>query len=204
MVFAVFWSVATRVMRLPETMDALVEGMQAVLLACTVLVLAWTLGAMCKELKTADYLVLMLNDVMHPMFMPAAVFVVAALISFATGTSWGTMAILFPLVVPLVHALAPGDEALLLGAISSVLSGAVWGDHCSPISDTTILSSMGSGCDHIAHVRTQLPYALVVGAVSLLVGEIGVGLGLYPVWVALLLGVAILILVVRFMGTKPT
>jgi Na+/H+ antiporter NhaC len=128
------------------------------------------------------------------------VFVVAALVSFATGTSWGTMAILFPLVMPLAHELAPGDHLIMLSAVSSILTGSVWGDHCSPISDTTILSSMASSCDHVDHVRTQLPYALAVGLVSLVFGDLATGLGLYPAWVGMLLGAAALVLLLRVVG----
>jgi len=90
----------------------------------------------------------------------------------------------------------------MLGAMSSILTGAVWGDHCSPISDTTIMSSMATSCDHMDHVRTQIPYALTVGLVSILVGELGTALGLYPAWVGMLLGVAVLLAVLRFVG-KP-
>ena len=107
------------------------------------------------------------------------VWFLAAAVSFATGTSWGTMAILVPLVYPLGHQL-PVDAGLAAGtainihlaAVSAVLAGAVFGDHCSPISDTTILSSMASGCDHVDHVRTQLPYALFAAAVALVVGAV--------------------------------
>ena len=112
-----------------------------------------------------------------------------------------TMAILFPLVVPLAHELAPGDMNVMLGAISSVLAGAVWGDHCSPISDTTVLSSVASGCNHIEHVRTQLPYALLVGVVGLVFGTIPTGYGLPP-WVSLIVGAAVLIAAHRYLGRK--
>ena len=98
--------------------------------------------------------------------MPVVIFLVAAAVSFATGTSWGTMAILTPLAVPLVLEASPGNLDILEGAVAAILGGAVFGDHCSPISDTTILSSMASGCDHVDHVRTQLPYALIGGGVA--------------------------------------
>ena len=119
--------------------------------------------------------------------------------AFATGTSWGTMGILTPLIIPLANSLstgaghAPGSsvyEGVLLGCIASVLAGSVWGDHCSPIdSDTTILSSMASGCDHLAHVKTQLPYAMLTGGAAALLGFLPSAFGIGP-WPGLFLGVA--------------
>jgi Na+/H+ antiporter NhaC len=173
------------------------------LVAASILILAWALGGLCRDdLHTATWIIRALGDHLSPGLLPATVFIVGAVISFATGTSWGTMAILFPLVVPLAHELAPGDHGIMLGAISSILAGSVWGDHCSPISDTTIMSSMASSCDHIDHVRTQLPYALAVGLITLVVGELATGLGLYPGWVGLLLGMAAVVALLRLFG-KP-
>jgi Na+/H+ antiporter NhaC len=135
------------------------------------------------------------------------VFATAAAMSFATGTSWGTMAILLPLVVPLTVALGGYTDGgtdfqytILLGTISSVLAGAIFGDHCSPISDTTVLSSMASGCDHMDHVRTQMPYALLVAAVGMALGDIGTAYGL-PVWAALGGSMLLLWAFLRFWGT---
>ncbi|RZO60723.1 MAG: Na+/H+ antiporter NhaC family protein, partial [Sandaracinaceae bacterium] len=167
-----------------------------------ILVLAWSLGEVCEHLHTADYVIQAIGGWMPAGLLPALVFVIAAATSFATGTSWGTMGILFPLVIPLAHELAPADGAVVLSSVASILAGSVWGDHCSPISDTTIMSSMASSCDHVDHVRTQLPYALAVGGVSLVVGEIATGLGLWGAPVALLLGCAVLYGIVRFVG-KP-
>ncbi|MBZ0113381.1 MAG: Na+/H+ antiporter NhaC family protein [Thermoanaerobaculia bacterium] len=195
---------------LRPTMDALIEGLKSMLMALTVLVLAWSLGAITSDLHTADFIVGVTDGVLSPFFVPVLVFVISAAIAFATGTSWATMAILIPLVVPVVHRLALSGghgvdsstyHTLLLGAISSVLAGSVWGDHCSPISDTTILSSMASGCDHIAHVKTQMPYALGVGFLGMLVGDIPTAFGLSP-WVSLLVGTAVIVAGVRFLG-KP-
>ena len=141
--------------------------------------------------------------------LPVLVFLTSAAMSFATGTSWGTMAILLPLVIPLTVALG-GDAGfsggshytVLLGVISSVLAGSIFGDHCSPISDTTVLTSTASGCDHVDHVRTQLPYALLVAVIGMLVGDIPTAYGL-PNWVSLLLGCVGLWLVLRIFGKKP-
>jgi Na+/H+ antiporter NhaC len=204
-------SMAQRILTLAETVNAWYAGVRQMLLAMIILVLAWALGAITGELHAADYLASLLGDFLAPALVPAAVFVLAALTAFATGTSWGTMGILLPLVVPLAWAIlglhGMQDAAhmhILYSAIACVLAGAVWGDHCSPISDTTILSSMASGCDHIDHVRTQLPYALLVGVVALGAGTLPAGLGL-PWWACLALGAAITVLVVRAAGRQsPT
>lgn len=195
-------TLGSRALGLADTVDAWMDGLKAMLTACVILVLAWSLGAICKDLHTADFVISALGDWLPPGLLAAAVFLVAAAVSFATGTSWGAMAILFPLVVPLAHGVAPGDMNVMLGAVSSILAGSVWGDHCSPISDTTIMSSMATSCDHVDHVRTQLPYALVVGVVSLICGEVATGFGLYPAWVGLIVGAVVLVVIVRFVG-KP-
>ena len=195
-------ALGSRALDLSGSIDAWMSGLKAMLTACVILVLAWSLGAICKDLHTADFVISALGDWLPPGLLAAAVFVVAAAVSFATGTSWGAMAILFPLVVPLAHDLAPGDMNVMLGAVSSILAGSVWGDHCSPISDTTIMSSMASSCDHVDHVRTQLPYALLVGVVSLICGEVATGFGIYPAWAGLIVGAVVLVIVVRVFG-KP-
>lgn len=199
---ALAMATASKALSLRGAMDAWLDGVKSMVLACIILVLAWALGTVCRELQTAQFVIQGIGPWLDPVFLPAMVFVVAAAVSFATGTSWGTMAILFPLVVPMAHELAPNEAHIMLGAIGSILAGSVWGDHCSPISDTTIMSSMASSCDHVDHVRTQLPYAMVVGLVSLVVGELGTAAGLYPAWVGLLLGAVALVLIVRLLG-KP-
>ncbi|MFW6050648.1 MAG: Na+/H+ antiporter NhaC family protein [Myxococcota bacterium] len=185
------------------SMEAAVEGMRSMVVACLILVAAWALGAVCRDVGTAPFLVSLLGEGLPPGLLPALVFLTAAAVSFATGTSWGTMAILFPLVVPLAHALGGGAEHLMVGAIGSILAGAVFGDHCSPISDTTVLSSLAASCDHVDHVRTQLPYALSVGAVAVVVGELAVGFRWYPPWVGLGLGAALLLGLLRWRGRRP-
>ncbi len=176
-----------------KSIEAWLSGMRSMLFAAVILVLAWALGGVCRDLDTASFLIGAVGDWIAPAWIPATVFIMAALVSFATGTSWGTMAILFPLVIPLAHQIAPGNETILLGTVSSILAGAVWGDHCSPISDTTVLSSMASSCDHMDHVRTQLPYALLVGGVSLLCAELPVAGGWYGPWMGLLVGALVMI-----------
>jgi len=203
--------ITQRLLTLRDAMTGVVEGFKAMLLAMVVLVLAWSIGAVCGELHTADWLVGVTDGVLSPHWLPALVFILSAFVAFATGTSWGAMGILMPLVIPLVHGIAtqggyaPGDPlytTFLVGTVSSVLAGTVWGDHCSPISDTTILSSMASGSDHIAHVRTQLPYALAMGMLGVLVGDIPTAYGL-PVWVSLLVGSAVIVGGVMWLGKRP-
>jgi len=171
-----------------------------------ILILAWSLSAVCSDLQTAGYLVSAVKDSIPYHLLPALVFVLAALVSFATGTSWGTMGILVPLTVPVAHSLGQmnhlsPDQAwiLMLGSLSSVLAGSIFGDHCSPLSDTTILSSLASGSDHMDHVRTQLPYALTVAVVAIVLGDIPTAFGLSP-WIALVLGVGVLYGILRLLG----
>ena len=199
-------SVGQGILTLDETVDAWYEGLKAMLFAMIILLLAWALSATTDALHTGDYLGTALSAALAPGIIPALIFVLAAVTAFATGTSWGTMGILMPLVVKLTwsvmeaNAIAdPEHYYLLYSAVSCVLAGAVWGDHCSPISDTTILSSMASGCDHIEHVRTQLPYAGTVGLVALLLGTVPTGFG-FPWWASLLIGAAVLLVGLRVFG----
>jgi len=177
-------------------------------LAMLVLLLAWSIGQVTNgDLHAADWLAGVVSDTLDPRLLPALTFVLAAGISFATGTSWGTMGILMPLVIPVCLQLTAGgpegmQQHVLLGTVSSVLAGAVFGDHCSPISDTTVLSSMASACDHVDHVRTQLPYALLAGGTGLVLGDLAAAFIPHPAapWAALLLGGAVLWTVVRWRG----
>ncbi len=198
-VVAALLSGAQRILTIAEIVESWYAGLKGMLFAMIILILAWSLSAITEDLHTAPYLVSVLGDSLSPGMVPAVVFILAAATAFATGSSWGTMGILFPLVVPLAWAVMQVNDMadasyyyILYSTISCILAGSVWGDHCSPISDTTILSSMASGCDHIDHVRTQLPYALFVGGVSLFVGTIPSGFG-FPWWASLILGVAILL-----------
>jgi Na+/H+ antiporter NhaC len=177
------------------------------LFAMIVLLLAWGLSNLTTVLHTANYLAAALSEALAPGVVPALIFVLSAATAFATGSSWGTMGIVMPLVIPLTweilgsHGMAAAPHYhILYSAISCVLAGAVWGDHCSPISDTTILASMASGCDHVEHVRTQLPYALSVGFVALFLGTLPAGFGL-PWWAVLLIGGLVLVGVLYGAGT---
>ncbi|MEX2257303.1 MAG: Na+/H+ antiporter NhaC family protein, partial [Woeseia sp.] len=203
---AAVMTIGQKILTAEETVDAWYGGVRAMLFAMIVLVLAWALSSVSEALHTADYLVLVLADTLPPPLLPAIVFILSAITAFTTGTSWGTMGILMPLVIPLTWAVMgvsgmqdPEHMHILYSAIACNLAGAVWGDHCSPISDTTILSSMASGCDHIAHVRTQLPYAMTVGVVAIAIGTIPGGYGMPPL-LSIVLGVLILLAVLRYLG----
>jgi Na+/H+ antiporter NhaC len=207
-VVAAFMTLSQRILNLEETMAAWVAGLKAMLFACIVLTLAWSIGAITVEIHTAGYVVSLLTGNLDPRLLPVLVFIMCAFVSFATGTSWGTMAIMMPVVVPLAVALAAdaglaasAAHTILVGAVSGVLAGAVWGDHCSPISDTTILSSMATSSDHIDHVRTQIPYALAVGVVGMLIGDIPTAYGLSP-WISIVLGTGILLGLLYAVGRR--
>ncbi len=197
-----------RLLDLTHTVMALVNGIKSMVPAMIILVLAWCIGKVCSEIGTADYLVHHLSGLISPRFLPMLVFMLAVGISFSTGTSWGTMSILTPIVIPLVYGTFAGDagssatlDRVLYSSIAAILAGAVFGDHCSPISDTTIMSSMASGADHVDHVRTQLPYALTVGGVSIVFGYLLLAVGV-PAVLSLALGTVFLLAFVRFVG-KP-
>ncbi|NNF66065.1 MAG: Na+/H+ antiporter NhaC family protein [Gammaproteobacteria bacterium] len=203
---AAVMTLAQRILTMEQTVQAWYVGVKMMLFAMIVLVLAWTLSSVTEVLHTADYLVSLLGDFLPPAILPVVVFVLAALTAFATGTSWGTMGILLPIVVPLAWAIlaandmtGPDDLHILYSSVACVLTGAVWGDHCSPISDTTILSSMASGCNHIDHVRTQLPYAMLVGMVAIIFGALPAGFGL-PWWIALLVSATVLVTFYRIVA----
>ncbi len=203
---AALLAITQRLLPLVSVMESWVNGIRSMLMAIIILVLAWCIGKVCIELHTADYLVHNLAGILSPRFLPSIVFLLAIGISFSTGTSWGTMSILTPIVIPLVFGTARSAgisigeiEPILLASIAAILSGAVFGDHCSPISDTTIMSSMASAADHIDHVRTQLPYALTVGAVSLVFGYLFTAMGIHTL-VSLLAGFIFLLLVLRIAG----
>lgn len=209
-VVAIALVVFQKILNVNQALESWVGGMQSMLMAVVILILAWGLGAVTQEVGTGTYLASLLEDTLPLSLLPGLVFFIAAVTAFSTGTSWGTMAILFPVVVPLSIAMGAGigfaggeNYGILLGAISSVMGGAVFGDHCSPISDTTVLSSMSSACDLIDHVRTQLPYALVVAVVALIVGEIPAAFEMiHPVW-GLITGLVILYLILRYYGEDP-
>jgi Na+/H+ antiporter NhaC len=201
-------SIGQRILSIHETVDAWYGGLRATLFGMIILVLAWSLSDLTGTLNTASYLVTLLADSLPVALIPGIVFILAAITAFTTGTSWGTMAILMPLIIPLSWAVmgvnGMDNDAgmhIMYSSVACCLGGAVWGDHCSPISDTTVLSSVASGCDHIEHVRTQLPYALLVGLVGLTIGTIPGGFGLSP-WISLVIGAVVLGAVLRALGRE--
>ena len=202
---AAILSIAQGILTLSETVDAWLAGMKSMLPTMVILVLAWGLSGVLDRIGTIEFLTSLLGERLIPELIPTVVFLLSGIIAFATGSSWGTMAILMPLVVPLSWtALSQGNmasSAIFYSSISTVLAGAVWGDHCSPLSDTTILSAMASRCQPVEHVRTQLPYAIAVGMVALLLGTLPTAFGL-PWWIALILGIAVLLLILRILGKK--
>ena len=201
-------SVGRRILTLGSAIGAWIAGLKSMVLAIVILVLAWCIGDVTAELHAAQYLVQVLQNVLNPSLLPTLTFIVAGVMAFATGTSWATMAVLMPLVIPLSHALAENaglaiavSDPILMGVVGAVLAGAVFGDHCSPISDTTVLSSMASACDHLDHVKTQLPYALSAAGIAIVLGILPTSFGVPP-WIALIAGIAAAVLVVRLAGAR--
>mgnify|MGYP001050167160 CR=1 FL=1 len=157
-----------KLMSVSETMKTVLDGFKLMLLACSILVLAWSIGSVTKDVNLSGFVVSMIKEETSFILVPPIIFIVGALISFATGTSWGTMAILTPIAVPIAYKIT-GDAWLSVTVMSgTVFAGSIFGDHCSPISDTTVLSSIFSGSDHMDHVNTQLPYAVFTASVAFL------------------------------------
>lgn len=205
---AAIMTISQRLLSLNETVEAFVTGARFMLTGLILLVMAWAIADVASTLQAAPYLISILGDTLSPHMLPAIVFLLAAATAFATGTSWGVMAILMPLVIPLCWAVLVSNGMadaehmhILYSCIACVLTGAVWADHCSPISDTTVLSSLATGCDHMDHVTTQIPYALTGGIVAVLVGVLPAGYGI-PWFLLLPSGFVVLIAVHRLLA-KP-
>jgi len=166
LVLTLVFYLVRRVLSFQKCMECVPEGFKAMVPAITILALAWTLKGMTDSLGAAEYVASLVDQAAGSLlsFLPAIIFLIACFLSFATGTSWGTFGILIPICLK-VFPLEDGNPLAII-CVSACMAGAVCGDHCSPISDTTIMSSAGAQCEHIAHVSTQLPYALTVAAVS--------------------------------------
>ncbi len=197
-IVALIMGIKQKIFNLSEGVDVWVQGIKSLVITGVILLLAWSLSGVIKELGTAKFLVARLSSTIPAFLLPTIIFVLGSVISFATGTSYGTMGILMPLAIPLAFAVSPEQSYVVMSA-GAVLTGAIFGDHCSPISDTTILSSMGAACDHIAHTKTQLFYSLAVAAISILFGYIPVGLGL-SVYIALPIALLAIIGIVYYFG----
>lgn len=203
LLIAIVLTLGQRIMKLSEVMDITIKGYKTMLGAIMILVSAWALADVTEHLHTADFITSLLGDI-PAWSIPFITFILAAVVAFSTGSSWGTMAILYPLMLPSAWKLsleAGMDTDAAMGIFynvtSCVLAGSVLGDHCSPISDTTILSSLSSSCNHIDHVRTQLPYAVICGVASIIFGTIPTALGL-PNWISFVVGIGVLYLLVKF------
>ena len=206
---AIILSVSQKILKLRIAVESLVNGFRTMLPAIIILVLAWSLALITEELHTSDFIAYCLSYIdISPFLLPAITFIFSALIAFSTGSSWGTMAILYPMILPAGWALSieyglDHDQsiAIFYNIVSSILAGSVFGDHCSPISDTTILSSLASSCNHIEHVRTQLPYALTVGFVSVFIGTIPSAYGVSS-WIVFPIGIIVMYIIIRVFGKK--
>jgi len=197
-----------KVFTLQEAIETWVFGVKSLVITAVILILAWSISAVMKELGTAIYIVSILAETTPQVILPSAIFILGSIISFSTGTSYGTMGILMPLAIPLasavgIHTGLEGDDlhSYIVLNIGAVLTGAIFGDHCSPISDTSILSSMGASCDHMDHVSTQLYYAIFVGIIAIVFGYIPASFGV-SAYILLPLGMLAIALFVRFYG-KP-
>jgi len=195
-VLAIIMYLLQKISTIAEIMDSFMDGAKTMIYATLILISAWSIGSICAELGTAPYVVNAVKGVLSPIVLPVITFLISAFIATCTGTSWGTMAIVTPIVIPLAVAIG----VPLPIAISSVLTGAVMGDHCSPISDTTVMSSTFSGSDHIDHVKTQMPYALIitlVAAICYILAGIGV-----PVLIDLVVGIVLLYLLLLILSAS--
>ena len=205
---AVLLTLSQKLLTTTEIAETIISGFKSMMSAIMILVLAWALAQITQEMHTAAFLKSLWSPTLSPVFIPAITFILAALTAFSTGSSWGTMAILYPLLLPAAFTISTdaGFEtaaamSIFYNVTSCVLAGSVLGDHCSPISDTTILSSLASGCHHIDHVRTQMPYALTVGVIAVLVGTLPSAMGISTWWL-FPAGIAVLYLIIKFKGKE--
>ncbi|MCH8969602.1 MAG: hypothetical protein IIA66_10855 [Planctomycetes bacterium] len=203
-------TLAVKALTVQKTVEAIMDGMSRMFPAVAILVLAWTLSAVIQDLQLAKVAKSYLGEdglQFDPTFLPLVIFIASAIVSFATGTSWGTMGILCPVAVTVSIGLVgdlPADQAasLFYASVGSVLAGAVFGDHCSPISDTTVLSALACGCSLESHVWTQIPYALTAAVVAMACGDLLCSHFGQPWYIGLLAGTAALAIIVYAIGRK--
>ena len=199
-IVSIIMGVCKKIFTISEAIDTWIDGMKPLLITGVILLLAWSLSSVIKDLGTAKYLVSLLSGSLPNFLLPSLIFILGAVISFATGTAYGTMGILMPLAIPLAYSMNP-DMSYVIVSTSAVLTGAIFGDHCSPISDTTILSSMGSGCNHIAHVNTQIWYSLFIAVITILFGYIPAGFGI-KWYIILPIAIIVVYLGIQVLGKK--
>ncbi|TWT39128.1 Na+/H+ antiporter NhaC family protein [Blastopirellula retiformator] len=200
-----------RIVPPPKVFWGMLKGAIAMTPALAILWLSGALAATTSDkewgLGTGLYLADLTSGAIPLWLLPTVTFLVSAAMAFSTGTSWGTMGIVMPLAIPLTYnlmvgaELSPTDSPLLAAVVGTVLAGAIFGDHCSPLSDTTILSSQSCGCNHIAHVNTQMPYAVTVGVLTIVLGTIPVAIG-FPIWPCHLLGAIALVAILLCLGKR--
>jgi len=199
-IVSIIMGVVKKIFTVSEAIDVWIDGMKPLLITGVILLLAWSLSSVIKDLGTAKYLVSLLSGSLPKFLLPSLIFILGSVISFATGTAYGTMGILMPLAIPLAYSMKP-DMAYVVVSTSAVLTGAIFGDHCSPISDTTILSSMGAGCNHIDHVNTQMWYSLFIAAITIIFGYIPAGFGL-KWYIVLPIAILAVYLGIQILGKK--
>jgi Na+/H+ antiporter NhaC len=199
-VVGIVMAVGKKIFTITEAIDVWVDGMKTLVITGVILILAWSLSSVIKELGTAKFLIQLLSGNMPNFLLPTLIFILGSIISFATGTSYGTMGILMPLAIPLAHSMNP-DMGFIVTSTSAVLTGAIFGDHCSPISDTTILSSMGASCEHLDHVNTQMPYAVFTAVISIVFGYLPAGLGV-PIYIVLPVAILAIFIGLQILGKR--
>ena len=207
---AMMLTLGQRLLKLKESIDSLINGFRTMLTAVLILILAWSVALITEHMHTATFISnSMLEMSLSPYLVPTITFILAALVSFSTGSSWGTMAILYPLILPATWLITQdygleysSSMHIFYNVVACVLTGSVLGDHCSPISDTTILSSLASSCNHIEHVRTQLPYALTVGSIAIILGTLPAAYGISS-YILFPTGLIVLYILVIVLGKKP-
>lgn len=183
---AMFCAIVIATLPKKSISQAIKKGAKSAFYPWQILILAWTLSGICNELQTGPFLVAVVGDAMPAIIYPVIVFILSAAAAIATGTAWGTMAIFIPITSQIAFQLDGGTYGLVtIMSLAAVLDGAIFGDHCSPISDTTVMSSIATSCDHIHHVKTQFPYALLVASGAIGLGYIPAMAGM-PLWLAMI------------------
>lgn len=199
-VLSIIMAMVQKIMTLKECIDIWLNGCKELLITDTILVLAWSSGSVMDDLGTGNYISHLVGDSVPGVLIPIVLFLVSCVVAFSTGTSYGTSAIMIPIAFPMVWGVCGGQmDTLCIVTIAAVTSGAIFGDHCSPISDTTIMSSMGSASDLMDHARTQIPYAVTVAVVASIIGFIPAALGVTPL-ILIPAGIAALAVFVHFVG----
>jgi Na+/H+ antiporter NhaC len=199
---AVLLALGQKILSLKESLQSYFGGIWALAGAAAILILAWAIKSVCDDVGTGTAMVALVGDSISPIWLPLAIFLLSGVVAFSTGTSWGTMALVLPIAAPLAADLS-GETLVVLACLGSVLDGAIWGDHCSPISDTTVLSSTACGCPHLAHVKTQLPYACLAMVAAGGAGYFGVVAGL-PIILCYVVGLGILVGGMYLFGEKTS